>query len=142
MRKLAIAFALVLLLGAEGLQAQDAAAMIVRVSGTVNVVAGDASPVAAAAGTRLAVGDQVLPDGGQALVAFASGSTQRVTEALTIASAQTGGATGGTFSRAIGVMASAATSDARSRPNRQGMIRPVPGEPVLASWAAGAVRAV
>jgi tetratricopeptide (TPR) repeat protein len=132
MRKLILATLGGLLFASSALEAQEGpAAMIVRVSGSVNVRLGDAAPAPAAAGNRLAVGDAVIPDGGQATIVFSTGRTQQVTEALTIAAA-TGDESNG-FARTIGVMASAASADARSRPNRQGMIRPIPGEPVLAS---------
>jgi hypothetical protein len=121
-----------LLLSAAGVAAQETpAALIVRVSGAVNVQVGNAAPAPAAAGNRLAVGDRVLPSGGEATVVFATGRTQRVSESLTI-EAVTGSQSSG-FARTLGVMASAANADARSRPNRQGMIRPLPGEPVLSS---------
>ena len=112
-------------------QAQTPAAMIIKVDGTVNVKVGDAAPSAAAAGTALSIGDQVLPDGGSAVVVFATGRKQNVSEALTLA--EQGGSTASTVAKAVGVLASAANSNARSAPNRQGMIRPVPGEPVLVS---------
>jgi len=130
MRKLLIAVGATLALAVPG-QAQTPAAMIIKVDGAVNVRVGNAAPAAAAAGTSLNVGDQVLPDGGSAVVVFATGRKQDVTEALTLA--EQGGNQSSTVAKAVGVLASAANSNARSAPNRQGMIRPVPGEPVLVS---------
>ncbi len=106
------------------------AAVVVSVQGAVEVVLGGAPPTAAAVGTRLASGDQVIPEGGVATIVHASGRTERVTETLTIPSAS-GDTEAGAFSRTVRVLASAATTDARGNPNRQGMIRPIPGEPVL-----------
>lgn len=104
--------------------------MVVSVQGAVEVILGDGAPIAAAVGTRLASGDQIIPGGGEAVIVHATGRTQRVTEALTIPAAS-GDSEAGAFSRTMRVLASAATTDARGSPNRQGMIRPIPGEPVL-----------
>ena len=132
MRKLLAITTSVLLLGAAGYALQDApAAVLVQVEGAVQVQPAGGSPQDAAVGGRLSVGDQVLPgQNGRAVVVFRTGATQVVTEATTIEAA-TGGAEGDMFSRTVQVLAQAATSDARSQPNRQGMIRPIPGEPVL-----------
>jgi tetratricopeptide (TPR) repeat protein len=92
---------------------------------------GNAAPVAASVGTPLSVGDQIIPAGGQVVVVHSTGRKQDVSSELTI-EAQSASQSGA-FTRAAGVIASAATSNARSAPNRQGMIRPVPGEPVLVS---------
>jgi tetratricopeptide (TPR) repeat protein len=131
MRKLFIATAAALVLATTTQAQQSPAALIIKVSGAVSVKIGNAAPVAAAAGTPLSVGDQILPQGGQAVVVHSTGRKQDVSAALTIQAPSA--AQSSTFSRAAGVIASAATSNARSAPNRQGMIRPVPGEPVLVS---------
>jgi hypothetical protein len=103
----------------------------VQVEGAVQVQPAGGAPQDAAVGGRLAVGDQVLPgQGGRAVVVYRTGATQVVTEATTIEAAS-GGEEGDMFSRTVQVLTQAATSDARSQPNRQGMIRPIPGEPVL-----------
>jgi len=131
MRKLLIAVGVALLPALPGQAQQSPAAMIIKVDGSVNVKVGDAAPTAASAGTALNIGDQVLPDGGSAVVVFATGRKQDVSEALVL-EAQPGGESS-TVARAVGVLASAASSNARGQPNRQGTIRPVPGEPVLVS---------
>jgi hypothetical protein len=59
-----------------------------------------------------------------------SGQTQVVTARTTIA-APAAATEGDAFSRTVRVLAQAASSNARTQPNRQGMIRPIPGEPVL-----------
>jgi tetratricopeptide (TPR) repeat protein len=131
MRKLVIAVGTALVLATTAHAQQSPAALIIKVSGAVNVKIGNAAPVAAAAGTPLSVGDQILPDGGQVVVVHSTGRKQDVSAALTIEAPSA--SQSGAFGRAAGVLASAATSNARSAPNRQGMIRPVPGEPVLVS---------
>ncbi len=132
MKKLLIATSSFLLLGANGgPPIQEApAAVVVSVQGAVEVILGDGAPIAAAVGTRLASGDQIITGGGEAVIVHATGRTQRVTETLTIPAAS-GDSEAGAFSRTMRVLASAATTDARGNPNRQGMIRPIPGEPVL-----------
>ena len=132
MKKLLIAMSAFLLLGAgsEPRFQEAPAAVVVRVQGAVEVVLGGGAPTPATVGTRLASGDQVIPGGGVATIVHATGRTERVTEVLTIPSAA-GVSEAGAFSRTVRVLASAATSDARGNPNRQGMIRPIPGEPVL-----------
>lgn len=133
MKKFLIVSTTLLLLGAslESTPFQEApAAVVVSVQGAVEVVLGSASAAPATVGTRLASGDRVIPSGGTATIVHASGRTERVTETLTIPPAS-GGSEEGAFSRTVRVLASAATTDARGNPNRQGMIRPIPGEPVL-----------
>ena len=132
MKNLLIATTSFVLLGASAEPPfQEApAAVVVAVQGAVEVVLGGAFPTAAAVGTRLASGDRVIPAGGVATIVHASGRTERVTEALTIPSSA-GDPEVSAFSRTIRVLASAASTDARGNPNRQGMIRPIPGEPVL-----------
>ncbi len=127
-----ILIAAVLLLGAAGPRQDDVpAAVLVRVEGTVQVQTGEADPRPGSVGTRLSAGDRVLPaEGGRAVIVYRSGLTRQVTEALTI-EAPSGGREADVFSRTVRVLAQAATSDARSQPNRQGMIRPVQGSPEL-----------
>lgn len=133
MKKLVWVSASIALLGAAaGHPFQEApAVMVVSVEGAVQIRIGDAEPQAAAVGSRLSSGDQVLPpSGAQAILIDRTGRTQVITEAFTVQAPGSGGG-GGVFSQAVRVLASAATSDARSNPNRAGMIRPLPGEPTL-----------
>ena len=131
MRKLlfGIAFGLVACLP---LSAQDdPAALVVRVQGDVQVRRGSAEPAAAMVGERLDVGDQVVPaPGGRAILVLRTGATQIVTESTTV-SAPSGGGNPDMFARAVRTLAHAATTDASAIVGRQGMIRPLPGEPVL-----------
>ena len=132
MRKLLAITTSFLLLGAAGYALQEPpVAVLVQVEGAVQVQHAGGPPQDAAVGERLSVGDQVLPgQSGRAVVVYRTGAMRVVTEATTIEAA-TGGAEGDMFSRTVQVLAQAATSDARSQPNRQGMIRPIPGEPIL-----------
>ena len=134
MKKLLIAMSSFLLLGATaGRPFQEGpAAVVLSVRGAVQVRLAGADPAAAAVGNRLAGGDQVIPAGGEAVIVHASGRTQRVTEMLTIEAAASG-QQASTGTKILRVLASAAMTDARGNPNRQGMIRPIPGEPVLIS---------
>ncbi len=128
MKKLFALATVLFLLGAGGLPFQDApAAVVVKLDGSVQIQIAGAEPQAATVGTRLSVGDRVIPGAGaKAIVVFSSGATQTLTEAFTI-QAPSGSAEGDMFSRTVQVLAQAATSDARNQPNRQGMIRPIPG---------------
>ena len=112
--------------------AQDApAALVVKLQGEVSIRrAGATAP--AAVGARLEPGDEVVPAAGaRAYLVHRSGQTQVVAERTTIAAPAAGTAQGDVFSRTVRVLAQAANSNARTQPNRQGMIRPIPGEPVL-----------
>jgi hypothetical protein len=109
---------------------QPPAALVVKVQGDVTIKHGGAS-TPAVVGAKLEVGDEVVPAAGaKAYLVQRSGQTQIVSAATKIA-APAAGAPSDAFSRTVQVLASAATSNARSQPNRQGMIRPIPGEPVL-----------
>ena len=109
---------------------QPPAALVVKLQGDVTIKhAGASAP--ATVGAKLEVGDEVVPAAGaKAYLVQRSGQTQVVSAATKIA-APAAGAASDAFSRTVQVLASAATSNARSQPNRQGMIRPIPGEPVL-----------
>lgn len=105
-------------------------AVVVRVTGAVHVEgAGGRRP--AAVGQRLSKGDRVVPEGGgKAVLVYRTGATQEVSEPLTV-EAMGGSGNSDMFARTVQVLAQAASSDARNQPNRQGMIRPVPGFPEI-----------
>ncbi|MEQ9399725.1 MAG: hypothetical protein RJQ04_11235 [Longimicrobiales bacterium] len=110
---------------------EDPAALVVRVSGTVQVRHGGAAPAPATVGERLAPGDEVLPaSGSRALLLTRSGATLNVTENTTVAEPAAGG-NPDMFDRTMRTLAQAASGDARGAGLRQGMIRPIPGEPTL-----------
>ena len=132
-KRLAILMALVLLaLAPPPLGGQEApAALVVKLQGEVSIRSGSAT-TPAEVGARPVAGDQVvLAAGARAYLVHRSGQTQVVTERTTIAAPAAGSAEGDVFSRTVRVLAQAANSNARTQPNRQGMIRPIPGEPVL-----------
>jgi hypothetical protein len=119
------------LLVAAPLAAQDdPAALVVRLQGSVQIRhAGNTGP--AAQGARLVVGDEVLPAAGaRAILITRTGAQQVITEATTIQEPR-GGGNPDMFARAISTLTQAASADARTAGGRQGMIRPIPGEPVL-----------
>lgn len=107
---------------------QDApAAVVLRVQGEVTWQRGDAEPTAAAVGTRLSEGDRLSPaEGASAVLVTRSGRREDVTEPIVLEPGE-GAEYGDVFTRAIGVLAQAAQGTGRSAPNRQGMIRPIPG---------------
>ncbi|MFV2007812.1 MAG: hypothetical protein ACC667_10215, partial [Longimicrobiales bacterium] len=119
---------------ASGNPFQDVpAAMVVTVQGDVQLRIGDRPLQAAAVGSRLSGGDEVIPGtGGAVTLIDRTGRTQMITEAFTVQVPE-GGAQTSVLSRTVRVLASAATTDARGNPNRQGMIRGIPGEPTLIS---------
>ena len=133
MKKLAwVTTSILLVAAASGNPFQEApAAMVVTVRGDVQLRIGGGPLQAAAVGNRLSGGDEVLPgSGGAATLIDRTGRTQIITESFTVQTPGGGVATS-VFSRTVRVLASAATTDARGNPNRQGMIRPIPGEPTL-----------
>ena len=123
--------ALLALVAAAPLAAQqDPVALVVRLQGTVQVRHGG-SNAAATVGTRLVTGDEVLPaSGARAILITRTGAQQVVTQATTIEEPR-GGGNPDLFARAMSTLAQAASADARTAGGRQGMIRPIPGEPVL-----------
>jgi hypothetical protein len=134
MNKLLALATVFLLLAPTPRPAQDSpAAVVVKLDGSVQIQAGDAAPQPATVGTRLFTGDRVIPgENGRAVLVFSSGATRTVTEATTIETPR-GGQEGDMFSRAVQVLSQAANSDVRNQPNRQGMIRPIPGAPEIVS---------
>lgn len=134
MKKLfALATIFFLLAAAPGSIQDQPVAVVVKLDGSVQVQSGGGAPEAATVGARLSSGDRILPgEGGQAVVVFSSGAARTITEATTIQVAA-GGGEEDMFSRTVQVLAQAANSDARNQPNRQGMIRPVPGAPEIVS---------
>lgn len=123
--------ALLALVAAAPLAAQEnPAALVVRLQGEVQFRHGG-STAAAAVGTRLVTGDEVLPaSGARAILITRTGAQQVVTQATTIDEPR-GGGNPDLFERAMSTLAQAASADARTAGGRQGMIRPIPGEPVL-----------
>ena len=132
MRKLQNLAASVAVLVAPPLSAQDnPAALVIRLQGDVQVRHGQDAAAAATVGERLVAGDEVLPaDGARAFLITLTGAMQQVAQATTVAEPQ-GTGNADMFDRAMRTLAQAASTDARTAGGRQGMIRPIPGEPVL-----------
>lgn len=129
MKQLRWAASLALVLAAPLAAQDDPAALVVRVQGDVQIRS-QGAVAAAAQGSRLAVGDEVIPAAGaRAILLTRTGAQQVVTAATTVAAPQ-GGGNPDMFARALATLAQAASTD-RTAGGRQGMIRPLPGEPTL-----------
>jgi hypothetical protein len=108
----------------------DPVAVLVQTTGDIHVRRGaSAEPSAAAIGTALQAGDEVLvPAGARAVVLHSTGRVDILDRPTRIQAPD--GERSDAFARTIETLAQIATTDARSQPNRQGMIRPIPGTPV------------
>lgn len=130
MKKLTVIVSAVLAL-ASPLSAQvDAAALVIRVQGDVDVARGEAVASAVTVGEQVFVGDRVRPaPGSRAILITRTGAQLVVTEETTI---EEPGGVGNPdlFVRAIATLAQAASTDATAG-GRQGMIRPIPGATTL-----------
>lgn len=130
---LAIGIALLLATAAWTYQSGPVA-VIIQVDGAVQVEQGG-STADATVGTRLAAGDRVVPSSGASAVLIQRGGDRlEVAEAHTVdapPSSGSGGGEGDMFSRTVEVLGQVANADTESLMDRQGMIRPIPGEPVL-----------
>jgi hypothetical protein len=110
--------------------AVDPVAVVVRVMGRVQVQRGAASAAEAKIGMPLMPGDQVVvPAGGQAVVLYRTGRTQTLSGTARIA-APTAAQRSGVFRQTVRTLTQVASTDARTQPNRQGMIRPIAGAAV------------
>lgn len=107
-------------------------AVLIQVEGAVQVEQGG-STSEASVGTRLAAGDRVVPSSGGSAVLIQRGGTRiEVTDAHTVQTPSSGsGGEGDMFSRTVQVLGQVANADTDNLMDRQGMIRPIPGEPVL-----------
>ncbi len=108
----------------------DPSAVVVQISGTVQVQrAGQGAAVPAAVGLNLLPGDKlIVGGGGKAVLLYKTGKMQTTSQSVTIEDAQRD-KPGGLFSQTVTTLAQVATTNARTQPNRQGMIRPIQGEP-------------
>ncbi len=104
-------------------------AVVVRVEGDVELQREGADPELASVGARLGAGDRLVPaEDGRAVVVSRTGTRQEVTEAVQIRDPGPS-EEGDLFDRTVRVLSRAASADSRNLANRQGMIRPIPGEP-------------
>ena len=109
----------------------DPVAVVVKLDGAVQVQrAGASGTVAGEVGMALSAGDRLLPaEGARVVLLHSTGRTEVAARPLTLAGAEQG-QRAGVFTRAVRTIESVAATSAKADPNRQGMIRPVPGTPV------------
>lgn len=108
----------------------DPSAVVVQITGGVQVQrSGQGAPVAANVGQSLMPGDKVIvTTGAKAVLLYKTGKMQTTSQSVTIGDAQRD-KPGGLFNQTVTTLAQVATTNARTQPNRQGMIRPIQGEP-------------
>lgn len=123
--------AFLLLSVARPVAAAEPVAVLVQAAGGVQLQkAGASGPVPARPGTPLAVNDQVIvPAAGRAVVLYRSGKMVTATKSLRI-EAPPGSQPAGVFRQTVKTLGEIAATDARTQPNRQGMIRPIAGAAV------------
>jgi hypothetical protein len=133
MKKLLVPAVAILLAGGFTAQAiqEGPVAVVVKVEGQVELHR-EGGMRMVAVGDRLADGDRIVPSEGAHAVVVARGGTRRTIDEEAIITPPEGGAGDrDMFDRTVRVLAQVATTDARAQPNRQGMIRPLPGQPGL-----------
>ena len=108
----------------------DPAAVVVQVNGTVQIQrAGQSAVAPATVGASLMAGDKVvIGNGAKAVLLYKTGKMVPTSATVTIADAQRD-KPGGLFNQTVTTLTQVATTNARTQPNRQGMIRPIQGEP-------------
>ncbi len=109
----------------------DPVALLVKFSGDVSVqLAETEESVAGAIGLALAPGDQVvIGEGAEAMVLYKTGRMVKAASTVTIEAVEAAEASS-LFTNTMRTLGQVATTDARTQPNRQGMIRPIAGAPV------------
>lgn len=130
-RALWTALGLVLAAGvAMAAQPSDPVALLVKFQGDVAVERpGAGERLAGAVGLHLQAGDELfVAEGGQAVVLYRTGRLVRAAAPITIESVEETGASS-LFTNTVRTLGQVATTDARTQPNRQGMIRPIAGAP-------------
>ena len=110
----------------------DPAAVVVQVNGAVQIQrTGQNASSPATVGASLNAGDKVvIGSGAKAVLLYKTGKMVPATSTITIEDAQRD-KPGGLFNQTVTTLAQVATTNARTQPNRQGMIRPIAGEPML-----------
>lgn len=105
----------------------ESVAVVVQVSGKVEIQRANAKPLNASVGLALLPGDKmVVPAGAKAVVMYRTGQMQTASAAMTITEPAKKEA-GSLYSRTVKTITQVASTDAAKQPNRQGMIRPVEG---------------
>ncbi len=123
--------ALALCVAAAAAWLSDPVAVIVQFEGDVQVQrAGEPAAVEGAVGMQLAAGDRVIVgEGARAILLHRTGRMERASESVTLAEPEDQ-EPNSLFTQTLRTLGQVATTDARSQPNRQGMIRPITGAPV------------
>jgi hypothetical protein len=105
-------------------------AVLAQVEGAVQVrPAAGGGTEAARVGRGLFPGDSVaIGSGGRAVLLYRTGRMQTTTQGVRIAEPREADS-GTLYERTVRTIGQVATTDVRNQPNRQGMIRPVPGLP-------------
>ena len=107
----------------------EPSAVVVQISGAVQVQRTGSAPVKATVGLSLVPGDKVIiGNSSKAVLLYKTGRMQTTSESVTIEDAQRD-KPGGLFNQTVTTLVQVATTNARTQPNRQGMIRPIQGEP-------------
>lgn len=106
------------------------AAIVVRVNGPVQVEQPNAAPRLATVGTRLNIGDRIRPATGASAVILRRTGAKFTINQPTVLEAPRSESDEPVFTRALRTLAQASSTAAREQPNRQGMIRPIPGTAV------------
>lgn len=108
----------------------DPVALLVQAAGDIQVQrSGETGEKAATVGMQLNPGDQVLVrEGGRVVLLYRTGRMQKSAESVTIMEPKERG-NPSLFSKTVQTLGQVATTDARTQPNRQGMIRPIAGAP-------------
>lgn len=127
-----IFLSLVIVLSAFARIFAEPAAVVIQVSGSVQVQrAGQSAAAPATVGLALNAGDKVIVgSGAKAVLLHRSGKMEPTSATLTITEPSSQQPQG-MAKQALQTIAQVATTNARVQPNRQGMIRPVQGEAVL-----------
>ncbi|MDX1674663.1 MAG: hypothetical protein R3314_07715 [Longimicrobiales bacterium] len=110
---------------------QEPVALLVKLQGGVTVEPADttAAAVPGAVGLQLVPGDRVVvAEGGEAVVLYRTGRLVKAAAPVTIEAVGAAEASG-LFASTVRTLGQVATTDARTQPNRQGMIRPIAGAP-------------
>lgn len=109
----------------------DPVALLVKFQGDVSVQRADTEEaVAGQVGMPLVPGDQVLVgDSSEAVVLYKTGRLVKAAANVTIEEVEAAEASS-LFANTMRTLGQVATTDARTQPNRQGMIRPIAGAPV------------
>jgi len=115
---------------AAAVRPPDPVALLVKFQGDVSVMHVDAQEaIAGAVGMQLVPGDQLMVgDGAEAVVLYKTGRLVRAASTVTIEEVESAESSS-LFTNTMRTLGQVATTDARTQPNRQGMIRPIAGAP-------------